>query len=211
MDEELFLSDIMNFDELLDCLEEQIKHTLDILDVKPKPRGLKKELKELIKDTLKDEMKEYGWTGEEELPGVVSVNMFHEVFAAYNRRLYMKWFEINHEEAEEENPFTSMGTDKAINKLRKMYDFEDVELTSKRRIQEMKRGLQANLLSIRESLDYALTDEANVTAIRAEGAKDTSEVAKELEDILKETLELEERVNKVIDSIERLDYSTQDF
>lgn len=69
------------------------------------PKDLRKVLKSIIDSKLKEEIKTYGWNGEEEIPDLVATNLFHEVFAAYNKHLYVYWYRKNYEELEEDSPF----------------------------------------------------------------------------------------------------------
>ncbi|MYL34278.1 hypothetical protein GLW05_11780 [Pontibacillus yanchengensis] len=134
--------------------------------------------------------------------------MFHEVFAAFNKNLYVLWFRDNVEELEPENSFLSESATVAKNEIKEMYKEEGVPLTSKRLVQEMKRGLHTKLFTMTSSLEYTLGHEANVASIQASGLRPAEEVSTDLDKILEKALKVEEEMNELIDSIEQLDYST---
>jgi hypothetical protein len=163
-----------------------------------------------MKETLKADIKEIGRTGDEDISGLLAVNMFHTVFSAYDKRLYATWFKENHEElaAETENPFFNETLKGALDQLETVYKEEHVTLTKKRFIQELKRGLHAKLFSVGELVDNTLE---RVASIKAKGKRSSDEVADDLECIMKQAYQVERQVDELIKSIVKLDYSTNDL
>jgi hypothetical protein len=101
----LYLADLETFDNLIDWLEEHIKESITSLNAGSAPKDLRNVLKDIIKSKCPEQIQTYGWNGEEEIPDLVATNLFHEVFATYNKHLYVYWYRKNYEELEEDSPF----------------------------------------------------------------------------------------------------------
>ncbi|GAA0486936.1 hypothetical protein GCM10008986_10440 [Salinibacillus aidingensis] len=202
------LQDIMDFDDLADWLEDHINKIGQELGFGKVPKSLKGDIEKVMKETLKDEIKEYGWTGDEELPSILSINMFHSVFATFNKNLYSIWFRRNVEELEPDSPFMSESVSVAMDEIKEQYEEEGVELTNKLLIQELKRGLHVRLFDMVQSLEYTLEHESNVASIKPNGFRATDEVVGEMEKVMEQAMQVEKQVNGLIQSIENLDYST---
>lgn len=183
-----YLSDIGNFDELADWLESHINETLDRLGVpkNQRPPQMLNVIKGLMEDSLHEEIEKYGWSGDEELFGLIAVNMFHKAFAGYNENLYLEWFDMNYEELEEENPnpYTSKSPKQARAELEKMYKLEGAEFTEADNIEFMKRGVQGNLLKIQKHLLMSIKDGTNITSIKTDSGQDLSKISNELNELL---------------------------
>jgi hypothetical protein len=103
---------------------------------------------------------------DEEIPDLVATNLFHEVFAAYNKHLYVYWYRKNYEELEENSPFHYENSTEAFKALNALYRDEEVELSNRLLVQEIKRGIHTKLFSVMQSLEYTLESEANLVSAR---------------------------------------------
>ncbi|ANX13774.1 hypothetical protein ABE41_017325 [Fictibacillus arsenicus] len=207
----LYLADIETFDDLIDWLEEHIKESISSLNAESSPKNLRKVLKSIIDSKCKEQIQTYGWTGEEEIPDLVATNLFHEIFAAYNKHLYVYWYRKNYEELEEDNPFHYENSNEAFKTLNALYREEEVELSNRLLVQEIKRGIHTKLFSVMQSLEYTLESETNLVSVNLSEEKHENPVADELKKVLEEVLKLEEQLDKVVNTIEVLDYSRNEY
>ncbi|MFE1242952.1 hypothetical protein ACFW35_02380 [Fictibacillus sp. NPDC058756] len=207
----LYLADIETFDDLVDRLEEHIKESITSLNAESSPKDLRKILKSILDSKCKEQIQTYGWTGEEEISDLVATNLFHEVFAAYNKHLYVYWYRKNYEELEEDSPFHYENSNEAFKALNAHYQDEEVELSNRLLVQEIKRGIHTKLFSVMQSLEYTLESEANLVSVNLSEEKHEDPVADELKKVLEEVLKLEKQLDKVVNTIEELDYSRNEY
>jgi len=95
--------------------------------------------------------------------------------------------------------------------LEKLYKDDDVELTNKLFILEIKRGLHSKLFSMADSLENMLVNEAHIASIQAEDKLEAAQVAKELNEVMESVYGLEEKLNEFIGKVEGLDYKTNKY
>jgi hypothetical protein len=207
----LILADIETFDDLVDWLEEHIKESITSLNAGSLPKDLRKVLKGILDSKCKEQIITYGWTREEEIPDLEETNLFHEIFAAYNKHLYVYWSRKNYEELEEDSPFHYVKSNEPFKALNVLYREEEVELSNRFLVQEIKRGIHTKLFSVMQSLEYTLESEANLVSINLSEEKHEDPVADELKKVLEEVLKLEKQLDKVVNTIEELDYSRNEY
>lgn len=197
------LSDIVNFDDLANWLESHISESLDQIGVgeEQRPPQMLDIIKDIMRYTLEDEIKEYGWTGDEEINGPRVVNMFHRSFQAYNESLHMNWFQTNFQELEMNNPYNKKSDKEAYKELEKIYKSAGLELTAEENMEYMKRGIQAKLIGVALHLDIIVSQE-NITTMSVDG--DVNKKTKELQKIMDKTNKMYKDAGELMNDISRI-------